>query len=432
MNIFVTGASGFIATQIVTDLIAAGHSITCCVRNTSYTRNLFPTATIIPCDFINDNSSELWVERLKNIDIVINSVGILYHPSNKIVWAIHYDTPRALFDACVCVGIKKIIQISALGIETSDVAYATSKKAADDYLLTLPVQSIILRPSLVYGRGSYGGSSLFRGLAALPWITLVPGKGTQEFQPIHLDDLSKAIIELIKLPFNQSVVFSAVSAKRISLNNILTSIRTWLGFSKSRLTFVPLGLIRLGSFIGDLIPYSSLNTNSYKLLMQNNSSSHEETKKFQDAIGFIPREFKEGIYSQPSSVQDRWHARLYFLKPLLKFSIAFIWLFTAACSLFFYPKATSYDLLAHIGVNAFWQPILFYGASIIDAGIGIALLGSFYLKQINPLQIMIILVYSAILTWKLPNLWFEPFAPLAKNIPLLAAILVSMALESDR
>lgn len=432
MNVLVTGASGFIASQIVTDLIALGHSVTCCVRQVAYTKNLFPKATVIPCDFVRDQSSSLWGERLKNIDIVINSVGILYHPNPQITWAIHYDTPKALFDACVLAGVKRIIQISALGIEKSEIAYAASKKAADNYLRQLPIKSIVLRPSLVYGRGSYGGYSLFRGLSGLPWITPVPGKGTQEFQPIHVEDLSKAVIKLLELPLESNLLLDAVSAQRITLNNILGKIRSWLGFAKSRLFFVPSCFIRLGALLGDLIPYSVLNTHSYQLLFQNNITSPAEAQKFQEKIGFVPREFAAGIYSHPSSIQDRWHARLYFLKPVLKWSIAFIWLFTAVCCLFFYPKADSYALLAQVGVNTFWQPILFYGSIALDAGIGLAVLSSNRLKKVTLAQIIIILGYSAIITWKLPQMWFEPFAPLAKNIPLLVAILISSALESDR
>lgn len=432
MNVLITGASGFIASQIATDLIAAGHSVTCCVRDVLYTKKLFPTAVVIPCDFVNDKSAKLWIERLNNMDVVINSVGILYHPNPKVTWAIHYDTPKALFDACVSQGLKQIIQISALGIEQSDVAYATSKKAADDYLLTLPIPSIILRPSLVYGRGSYGGSSLFRGLSGLPWFTPVPGKGNQQFQPIHLEDLSKAITKLIAQPLQQHLVLHAVSAQRINLNTLLSKMRTWLGFSKAKLIFVPLALIRLAALIGDLIPYSVLNTSSYKLLFQNNITTPEETQKFREVIGFAPKEFTTGIYSHPSSIQDRWHARLYFLKPLLKFSLVFIWLFTAISCLFFYPRAASYDLLAQVGVAVSWQPLFFYGACLIDAGIGLTLLFARHIKKVALLQILMILGYSAVLTWKLPHLWFEPFAPLAKNIPLLAAILVYLALESDR
>lgn len=97
MNILVTGATGFIASQIVTDLLAAGHSVTCCVRNMPYAKNLFPTSTILSCDFIHDTTSDHWTKRLENIDVVINCVGIFYHPNKKIIWAIHYDTPRALF-----------------------------------------------------------------------------------------------------------------------------------------------------------------------------------------------------------------------------------------------------------------------------------------------------------------------------------------------
>lgn len=432
MNILVTGASGFIASQIVTDLLAAGHSVTGCVQDIAHAKNIFPTVTLLTCNFIQDTSPEHWINRLNNIDVVINCVGILSHPSKKIMWAIHYETPQALFDACVQVGVKKIIQISALGVDKSEVDYAKSKKAADDYLLTLPIHSVILRPSLVYGHGSYGGTSLFRGLAGLPMVTPVPGTGAQTFQPIHLQDLSKAILRLIETPLNQTLILHAVSAKPITLCEILTTIRSWLGFAKTKLLSIPLWLIRLGTFIGDQIPYSAMNTTSYKMLVQNNITSDEETKRFHAQIGFIPRNFTMGMYSQPSTVQDHWHARLYFLKPILQLSIAFIWLFTALCSLFFYPKQTSYTLLAQIGVSTFWQPILFYGACLIDAGLGLATLCNFHLKKVAILQIFIILIYTAIITWKLPQLWLEPFAPIAKNIPLLVAILILLAMESNR
>jgi len=432
MNILVTGASGFMASQIVTDLMAAGHRVTCCVRNTGYTQNLFPNTTVIACDFIHDTSSDHWIERLKNIDAVINCVGVLYHPNQKIVWAVHHDTPKALFDACVKMGITKIIQISALGIGQSDTVYAKSKKAIEDYLFTLPVKAFILRPSLVYGRGSYGGTSLFRGLAGLPFILPVPGKGEQKFQPIHVQDLSQAILKLIQISPDETKILSAVGPKQIALHSVLLNIRSWLGFAKAKICFIPLRLIQLGSLLGNLIPYSAMNSTSYKLLRQDNIASDEETRKFHDQIGFVPRDFISGVYSQPSSVQDHWHARLYFLKPLLQISIAFIWIFTAICSLFLYPKANSYHLLSQMGVSHFWQPVLLYGSSILDALLGIGMLCAYQIKKLCIFQIILIIIYSLIITWKLPYLWLDPFGAMSKNIPLLTAILVFMGLESDR
>lgn len=432
MNILITGATGFIAAQLVTDLSSAGHKITCCVRDTAYAKNLFPHATIIACNFIKDTYRELWIPRLKDIDVVINCVGILYHPNKKIIWAVHYDTPRALFDACVKVGIKKIITFSALGVDSAEVDYAKSKKALEDYLLTLPIKSIILRPSLVHGRGSYAGTSLFRGLAGLPSFVPVPGSGKQEFQPIYLLDLSKAIVNLVAEPLKETVILHAVGPKKINLGEILTKIRAWLGFPKAFLMLIPLWCIRIGAFFGDFIPYSALNSSSYKMLMRNNISSEMEANKFYDLIGFTPRDFITGMYSQPSSVQDRWHARLFFLKPALQISIALVWIFTALCIAMLFPKTTTYELLAQIGINDFWQPVMLYGTSIVYGLLGIATLCSYQLRKVGILQIAIIVFSCLVIAWKLPLLWLDPIVALVKNIPLIVAILVLLGLESDR
>jgi hypothetical protein len=76
-----------------------------------------------------------------------------------------------------------------------------------------------------------------------------------------------------------------------------------------------------------------------------------------------------------------------------------------------------FDACVKSGVTNFWQPILLYGAGIIDALLGIATLCGYQLKKVCTLQIIFIFLYSIIISWKLPQLWLEPFAPVAKNIP---------------
>lgn len=432
MNILVTGATGFIASQITSDLLKQGHHVTCCVRNAGLAKRFFPQAKIISCDFYRDNSISSWVPRLKKIDVVINCVGILHHPRSKILWEIHYETPKALFDACVKSGVKKVFQLSALGVDSGSVEFAKSKRAADEYLLSLPIDAVVIRPSLVYGPGSYGGTSLFRGLAGLPYLMPIPGSGKQEFQPIHIEDLSKAVLSLMTTPNLKSQIVNAVSEKHVTLSTLLTHLRTWLGFKPAKLIRLPLTLIDLMTKCGNWSSHSPFNSTSFKMLIQHNVTSQVETKKFAQTIGFKPQNFIEGLYSQPSSVQDRWHARLYFLKPFLQFSIVFIWLFSALCSAFLYPKVDSYHLLKQIGAGPFWQPVLLYSASALDALLGFAVLLRFRVKLIGCLQILIILLYTAIITWKLPNFWLEPFAPIAKNLPFIAAILTYLALETER
>lgn len=77
--------------------------------------------------------------------------------------------------------VQRIIHISALGIDDEkNTAYALTKKAAEAYLQKLEnIDWVILQPSLVYASGCYGGTSLFRALATLPYFIPLIGDGLQ-------------------------------------------------------------------------------------------------------------------------------------------------------------------------------------------------------------------------------------------------------------
>ncbi|UUZ56995.1 hypothetical protein LP419_20065 [Massilia sp. H-1] len=77
---------------------------------------------------------------MKEVDVVINAVGIFRESGAQTFARLHTDTPCALFAACAASdSVRLVIQISALGADQdADTAYHLSKKAADDFLATLP------------------------------------------------------------------------------------------------------------------------------------------------------------------------------------------------------------------------------------------------------------------------------------------------------
>lgn len=429
-KIFITGGAGFIARQIIATLVSEGHDIVATARDQALLHRVFPTIKVIDSNFLKDISIATWIKRLEGIDIVINCVGVLQHCAPEETWQIHYHTPKLLFDACLQTAVKKIIQISALGVDTQKSPYCASKLAADDYLQQLKIDSAIIRPSLVFGAGSYGGSSLFRGLAGLPFIIPLPGNGQQKLQPIHIEDLAKIVAALIHVP--GKVVIPAVGLEQLSLRRILNLTREWLGFKEAINFKVPLPLIKAVAILGNFFRKTPINSTSVGMMQIDNVAKEEELKKLYDLIPFQPRSFEEALFSQPSQVQDRWHARLYFLKPLARYGTAFLWLWTAMVSLFFYPITESYALLSHMGITPFFQPVLLYTGALLDGLLGFSLLFCYNLRLTASLQIGLMVIYSLLITFWLPIYWLEPFAPIAKNIPIIILTLVIVALESDR
>mgnify|MGYP006205252583 CR=1 FL=1 len=62
--------------------------------------------------------------------MVINAVGIIREHGAQSFDNIHTRAPKALFAACVKAGVKKVIQISALGADALTTAVAAQDRAA--------------------------------------------------------------------------------------------------------------------------------------------------------------------------------------------------------------------------------------------------------------------------------------------------------------
>src|SRR5690606_18154246 len=125
MIVLVTGSSGFIGRHLTEALRARGHRVIEARRRVSD-----PTEQV-EADFTRDLRPEAWIAKLANVDCVINAVGILRERGEQTFERIHTLAPNALFDACARVGVRKVIQISALGADSATSGYFASKHAAD-------------------------------------------------------------------------------------------------------------------------------------------------------------------------------------------------------------------------------------------------------------------------------------------------------------
>ena len=416
MKVLIAGASGFIGRHLASALSAAGHQV-CAIARKTRAGDLRQIAG----DFRTDTDPAIWLPRLQGIEVVINAVGILRESGTQTFRALHEQAPKALFEASVSARVRKVIQISALGAGVDAASrYHRSKGEADRYLASLPLASVILQPSLVFGPGGES-TRLFYTLAAMPLIPL-PGDGMQRVQPVHIVDLARLCVRLLDGP-GAPQRLAVVGPEVYSVRGLLTQVRLGLGLGAPRFVHVPMNLARASA----RLPGVRFDREALEMLER---GSVAPVAPFQAALGAAPRLpllAQTDSVDHPHPVAD-W-ARLNALLPLLRWSVAFVWIATGIVSLGLYPIAASYELLAQAGIPAALAPWLLYGAASLDLLLGVAIVLARRRRWLWRLQIAIIVLYSGIITVALPQFWLHPFGPVTKNLPLLALLLALDAFE---
>lgn len=240
MNVLLLGASGFVGGNLARALNAKGHGVRAVSRrHGSDLRALTDPAA--------------WAKYLAGVDAVVNCAGIIAESRHQRFSLVHTAAPIALFDACLHKGVRRVVQISALGADgDAQSAFHLSKRAADQHLRGLDLDWLVLRPSLVYGRGGTSAELLMR-LASLPLIP-VPGDGKSPVQPVHVSDLVAAILRCLSgKPACRTV--DAVGPDTMTIETWLRVLRASVVRSPAGVLHLPYGVaIALAGLLRSVIP----------------------------------------------------------------------------------------------------------------------------------------------------------------------------------
>lgn len=426
MRVLLLGASGFIGRHILAELSRHGHDVRAVVRRSDGLAAAFPAAEFIAMDLAAATDPADWLKPLAGIDLIVNAAGLL---RGRSMDAVHVAMPRALNAACVLTGVERVVLISAISArEGVPTDYARSKLRGEQDLRRSGLRWTILRPSLVYGEGSYGGTSVIRGMAGLPWFVPVPGKGDFGFSPIHVDDLARAVRLLCEGGGAVGETLEPSGPDTLTLREVLGHYRAWLGFGRAAFLSVPMPAMRLLGRLGDLAGGGPVSTNS---LVQMIAGNEGDGGAFARSIGFVPRSLDAALAAHPAQVQDRWHARLFFLAPAIRFGLFALWIASALLGLLF-GRGPTLELLRAMGAPDRWAAAFQFGSSLLDLAVAALVLLDRRARLATLVQIVVVLGYSIVIGVTLPWLWLDPLGPLLKNLPVLLVILVHGAIGDRR
>ncbi|MCB5191476.1 SDR family oxidoreductase [Methylobacillus arboreus] len=423
-TVLVLGANGFFGRHLVPALRQQGHDVIAGVRKLPAGHD--PDVRYIETDFTQGKETRDWLPVLDGVEVVINAVGLLREHGSQTFRTVHEQTPIALFQACQQAGVGLVIQFSALGAdEAAANAYHLSKKAADDALRALDMPAFILQPSLVFGPDGTS-ARLFTTLSSLPLLPL-PGGGGQYVQPVHIRDVASLVQALVPLNPAGPITIPVVGPEAVTMHEYCAALRRQMELGRLRMLSVHRAVTGLAARIGQWLPSSLLTPDTLAMLERGNTAEADNMHFFlgRDATPV------ESFISPAEAEGFRAVALLGWLLPLLRFSIALVWIVTGVLSLGIYPVQESYALLAQVGLTGLAASIALYGAACMDIALGIATLLLRKRRLLWKLQIAVIVGYTLILSWFVPAFWLHPFGPLLKNLPMLALIFALLKLERD-
>ena len=286
------GGSGFVGRYIARRMAKAGWRVRVAVRRPNeaiFVKTYGVVGQVEPvlCN-IRDDASVASV--MKGADAVINCVGVLAESGKNSFHAVQSEGATRIARISSEMGIKRMVQISAIGADLeSESDYARTKAEGEAGVLKYQPDAVILRPSIVFGPEDEFFNR-FAGMARMAPVLPVVGAKTR-FQPVYVDDVAEAavmgvlgqangIYELggpVTMNFRElmDLMLEVIRRRRLVLNIPFFAAKI-MAFGFDMLQVVTLGLVKNGMITRDQVKN-----------LRNDNVVGEKAQGF-DALGIEP------------------------------------------------------------------------------------------------------------------------------------------------
>lgn len=272
--ILVTGASGFVGSALVRELVRQDgpQSVIASVRTeATNTRNRFPDGVRV-VSVGNLTSTTDWSAALQDVDTIIHCAARVHVMSDSATDPLqayrtaNVDGTLALARQAVAAGVKRFVFVSSIKVNGESTLpgqpftsqspphpvdpYGVSKLEAEQALINLSKETglevVVVRPPLVYGPGVKANfQSLVKVLGK--GVPLPLGAVTRNRRSlVALDNLVDLLITCARHPAAVGQVFLASDGEDLSTTDLLRRLGNAMG-KPARLAYVPEWLLKAGA-----------------------------------------------------------------------------------------------------------------------------------------------------------------------------------------
>jgi NADH dehydrogenase len=276
--ITIYGGSGFIGRHVVRALAKTGARMRVAVRRPELAGFLQPLGGVgqITAVQANVRYPDSLLALAKGADAVINLVGILAPSGRQTFKSVQDEGARHVAEAARAAGTRAFVHMSAIGADANSPSiYARTKSAGEAAVKEVYPQTVILRPSVVFGPED----DFFNRFAALarlfPALPLIGG-GKTKFQPVFAGDVAKAVVAALTGKAQAGTVYELGGPEILTMKEVMERVLAYT-MRKRWLVTLPFPLAKLQGAILQILPRPPLTLDQVRLLEKDNVVS--ETAK---------------------------------------------------------------------------------------------------------------------------------------------------------
>ena len=272
-------------------LLAEGHTVRALVRGPEGAAGLAATGVkLVRGDVVEDSGLD---EGLDGCDAVIHLVGIIVEDGNATFERVHHVGTRNVVEAARRNGVRRFLQMSALGVRENGVApYQTTKWKAEEVVRHRGIAYCILLPSVIFGPRDGFVTQMLDVMRKSPFFRPVPGDGSPRYRPIFIDDLTQCFARALVLDSATNKSIDLGGSDELSLDEILVQLAFQAGIHKTAI-HVPLPLMFAGAAIAQRLPGRPPVTVDQLRMLREGSTC--DIGPMIEILDLHPRGFREGL-----------------------------------------------------------------------------------------------------------------------------------------
>ena len=220
-QILVLGGSGFVGHHLCQALSQRGHRVTVPTRRLpARSVQMLPGVSVVRAD-VHDAGPLRAL--LHGHDAVVNLVAIV-HGSADAFEQVHVRLPETLAHACAETGVRRLVQVSALGADAQGPSMYQRSKGRGEALLQAAaargeIDLTLLQPSVIFGRDDRF-INLFAQLQQV--FPLVPLAGADtRFQPVWVGDVVTALVHALEHRHSIGQTYELAGPEELSLRELV-------------------------------------------------------------------------------------------------------------------------------------------------------------------------------------------------------------------